>query len=747
MVVASLLCGVARAQDLDAGLPDSAATAETFDAGEVVVDAGELASPDGGTGSWDIAELDLEALLEQDVRAVTVVAASKREERLGDAPATITVITAEDFARHDWRTIADALRAVPGVYVSWGRDHFRTGIRGLSFPGDVDTRTLVLIDGHPMNNPWNASSNLGELLALPPQAIERVEIVRGPASSVYGSNAFLSVVNVITRQPTDKAPARAWAGGMASTVNAFRGAAGGHYRTSFGLSVSGFATVLGGDGPTVVYEDATRPRLNAGAPLPTGGLTRGTDGERGVNVGLGVSWKGLTLTAQFRNRLKGLPGAPGGAIFNDPYNSIGERHAFAELKYSGTFGPVTISARFGGDHFLTQRSLHLDPTDWDPGTWKHGDVRLVSQGLANKFGGELQVSVQVHEKDTLTAGVEVTSATISQPSSEIDPATGLPDPATLSGGTKDASGALLPITPTNVGAYVQNEWRPVSMFAVVVGARYDYNTAFTRPEAPAAALAPRANLLFKPADWTTLKLSYGEAFRYPTPYEAFFDDQGSVCGNSKARPERQRTVELGGAVHLARAYNLSASAYWSQLQDLLVRQPIDPCYAGSGPRQQFVNAASVMVFGAEAAFDARLPGFNAFVNFGVNHATQTLAGVTSRPANSPTVVAGGGVSVPLVDDRVFLSGRAHFVSSRLNWTLVPSTAAPASLRLEASLTGRRLLGFLVAGVTAASAFRVSEVDARFLDWAPREPVTGADTVSLAVPQNTVEVRAHVGFEL
>lgn len=706
-------------------------------------------SPDAGqpAASWDIAEIDLAALLEQDVRAAKVSVASKREETVGDAPATITVLTHEDFARHDWRTVAEALRAVPGLYVSWGRDYFHTGVRGLSFPGDTDTRILVLIDGHPMNSAWNASSNLGEVLALTPGALERVEIVRGPASSVYGSNAFLAVVNIVTRAPTEKDPSRLWFDALATTANAYRLSLAGHHQFGFGLVVSGFGTLLTGDGPPVHFEDMTRPRLSLGAPTPTLGLTRGTDFERGGSAGVSLSFKGLTLSGQIRHRWKGLPTAPGGALFDDPYNSTVDRHAMVELKYGATLGPVGLNVRAAWDRFRSRRTLHLDPTDWEPDTWKNGDVRLVSEGLADRWGGELQGTIHAHEKDTITVGAEVTGAVVSQPSYELDPATGEPDEATLAGGLKNDRGQLLPVQPVNVGAYVQNDWRPLRQLGVVLGLRFDYNTIFFRTEAPASALAPRAAVVFKPVDAATLKLSYGEAFRYPTPFEAFFDDQGSVCGNSNARPERQRTVELAGVVNVFKGYNLSASAYWTQLQGLLVRQPINPCYAGSGPRQQFANAGEVMVFGGEAAVDVRLQAVNAFANVAVNHAVQTLGASSSRPANSPTVVAGAGAALPVLDDRVFVSARAHLVSGRLNWTLDRAQAAGAALRLEASLTGRKLPLGLLGGLTAIAAFKLTEPNPAFEDWAPRDPVTGAETVASAVPQNTVEVRAHVGFEL
>src|SRR3954465_5759627 len=120
-----------------------------------------------GAGRGAVPDLDLGDLLETDVRALTVTAVSKKPERLGDAPATVTVISHEDFQRHDWRNVAEALRSVPGVYVSYGRDYYYTGVRGLSFPADVDSRVLVLLDGHTMNDPWSSRSQTSELFTVP----------------------------------------------------------------------------------------------------------------------------------------------------------------------------------------------------------------------------------------------------------------------------------------------------------------------------------------------------------------------------------------------------------------------------------------------------------------------------------------------------------------------------------------------------------------------------------------------------
>jgi hypothetical protein len=214
------------------------------------------------------------------------------------------------------------------------------------------------------------------------------------------------------------------------------------------------------------------------------------------------------------------------------------------------------------------------------------------------------------------------------------------------------------------------------------------------------------------------------------------------------RPERQRTAELSGVYHLAKAYNLSASLYFTQLQGLLVQQRVDSCYQGSGPRQQFVNAGEVLVLGGEAALDVRMQAVTAFVNFGANYASQTLAGVSSRPANSPVLVAGAGAALPILpDNRLSASLRAHFVSSRLNWSLDPNASVPPAMRIEGSLTSRRLWRGLGFGVTGIVQFKLGSDPPGFRESVPRDPITGAESVSASVPQNAVELRAHLTYAL
>ena len=144
---------------------------------------------------------DTEMLLFDDIPSVFT--ASKYEQKVTDAPARINIITAKEIESHGYQNLADILRSVPGFYTTYDRNYHYTGIRGFGIPGDYDTRILTLVDGHRVNENIYDSSSTKRGFVLDVDLIERVEIVRGPASSLYGSNAFFGVVNVITKNGRD----------------------------------------------------------------------------------------------------------------------------------------------------------------------------------------------------------------------------------------------------------------------------------------------------------------------------------------------------------------------------------------------------------------------------------------------------------------------------------------------------------------------------------------------------------------
>ena len=106
----------------------------------------------------DLTELPLEALM--NIEVPKVYGASKLEQKETEAPASVTIVTADEIKKYGDRTLADVLRSVPGFNVSYDRDYAFLGTRGLSL-GDFNDRVLLLVDGHRVNNNYNDGAAIG----------------------------------------------------------------------------------------------------------------------------------------------------------------------------------------------------------------------------------------------------------------------------------------------------------------------------------------------------------------------------------------------------------------------------------------------------------------------------------------------------------------------------------------------------------------------------------------------------------
>jgi iron complex outermembrane receptor protein len=145
---------------------------------------------------------DLTAFDLKDLAQVKVYSASRHSEEARQAPSSVTVITAEEIRHYGWRTLADILNSQRGFYSSNDRNYSYVGVRGFLRPGDYDSRLLLLLNGHRMNDNLYDSAYFGAEFLLDVDLIDRIEIVRGPGSSLFGTNAVFGVINVITREPT-----------------------------------------------------------------------------------------------------------------------------------------------------------------------------------------------------------------------------------------------------------------------------------------------------------------------------------------------------------------------------------------------------------------------------------------------------------------------------------------------------------------------------------------------------------------
>lgn len=139
-------------------------------------------------------DLSIDSLLNTQIST-----AAKYAQSASEAPASVTIISSEDIQRYGYRTLQDVFMRVFGFYVSNDRNYAYLGVRGFSRPTDYNNRIQLLINGHTLNENIFGSVSISTEFSIDLNAVERIEIVRGPGSALYGTSAMLAVVNIITK--------------------------------------------------------------------------------------------------------------------------------------------------------------------------------------------------------------------------------------------------------------------------------------------------------------------------------------------------------------------------------------------------------------------------------------------------------------------------------------------------------------------------------------------------------------------
>lgn len=574
-----------------------------------------------------------------------VVGASKREQSLGTVASAVTVISADRLRRWGYRTVHEALRGVVGLHIVDDHAVERLGIRGIQLLGDLNTRVLVLIDGTPINEPWQQFVDTGGALPVLLDEVSRIEVIRGPVSSIYGTNAFFGIINIVTLDADEVARAhgRLDLGSFDQVGASATFAAGNVHR-----QVRGFvgANLRGGE----------RLRYPEYGPLPPDfDDTTSADRSRSVAGGVVVHHDQLFLQVRAALRDRMLPGAPYDARFGSEDNRNIDRIALVEAGYARELPhAVTVTGRLFANHYLHRADLDFSP-----------NPSFRSRGTALWFGGELRavgdlsrVAARVVRGGQLgvTAGTDV-AFTRTMASSF--------DPGAPTGGT-DAVDVERSFDIQ--GLYTEIEGRaPVGAgleLGVTAGARYDRNSEFENN------LSPRAALFLNRGNRYGAKLLYAEGFRNPSVFEAFFEDNqrfrptcSPACATigTTLSPEQIRSLE---AVVWGRPMpGLKARvSVWHWTLDRLIEKIVvfDP--------QLLTN---VIQFG-NIFLDFTSRGAELEVSYRdtrgwLGVASATAARVTrgnDRAVNTPELTAKLGVSTPRLGDRVHLSSELLFIGER-----------------------------------------------------------------------------------
>lgn len=575
----------------------------------------------------------------EELTNLKVTSASLHDQSLKDAPASVTVITAEDIRRRGCQTVAEALAFVRGSYLTYDYTYWSFGLRGFGVPGDYDVLVLIQINGHTiLDNVDEMGAWYGQDFPLDVSLIQRIEIVRGSSSALYGSNGIFATINIVTKAPQSLS---------GEEVRVETGSQGekkvqATMATPLGQSANllfSASMFYDGGASALDFPQFAQPGANGGRAVHM-------DGQKGYHAFADLTWGNWELIAVAGDRVKTQPITWGDAVFNDPGTRAEDSRNFIELSHTRAWNEDRVlrwrvsydNYRYRGIyHYLQPDAIIEDNREREYGDWI---TTGMSYRMPAPWSGALTVGSEL--KVDLRTFMNVYDI---QPERKL----------ILNVNKKDI----------NAGFFGQQEWSLGRYWKLDAGVRFDWSRYRQ------SAVSPRGALIFQPTSKSSYKFMVGRGFRNPSAYEMFFDDNGiSSKENPSLRPSTAMTYEFTVEHRLATRVQASVSAYRYVLRDM-----ITATYTDEG-LQQYQNLGRANAAGIEMEMNGKLVrGLEVLGSFAFQRA---VAEDRSVLPNSPGQVGKLCLSVPLFGDRASLSPGLQYAGERrtsagavLPWMLVP----------------------------------------------------------------------------
>ena len=459
----------------------------------------------------DLYDLSFEKLMNLKVSVSTV---SKREEKLSESPGIVSVITSEEIKGYGARNLWELMHKAPSIQPI--SSHLfrqnKMSIRG-DLKDQADNHILVLLNGRPVREGFNTGQNFPFYMAFPVDIIKRVEIIRGPGSVLYGTNAFAGVLNVITKSAKEVESTSISYGVGTNSTNI--------QKLQTALVEDDFQMVLSGFRLESTGWDFSTSTAHPTAPTISGS----TDyAEESFGVFSNISWKGLQLNAYYSETNYDMLGVI-------PYWNVADdniaRRGFADLGYT-----------FELNNFW---DLHTNAT------FNYYDLRIdESAHLATDTVLEAYFQGEPTEQFTLIFG-------------------GLVDNKRRN---EDLDDSPLPGTYSlyDYAVYGQVDYKPTENLKFTVGAQY------VIPDQTDEDLIPRFGIVYNFDENWGIKLLHSDAFRSAGPVEQFIDSP-VLQGNPDLEPEKIQTTDFQ---LFFEKEELSAylTAFYSEYSDLVTREAV-----------------------------------------------------------------------------------------------------------------------------------------------------------------------------
>jgi iron complex outermembrane receptor protein len=601
-------------------------------------------------GDNDLFDLSLDQL-----RNVKVLTATKTATPLHATPAVVTLVTADDIARYGYQTLAEALSHVAGFIESDDRLNHNFGVRGINAGAQSASRAIkILLDGQPIAFRSTQQQLIG-LEFIPLNMVERIEIVRGPVSVLYGADALLGAVNVITRRDGTEqrlALGHEWSGGgRDASVLAASGSA------QFGAGANNGDTAATAAAPAWLAWGVQASQADrSGLALPR----ISPDYKRYAALGAAPVDDAAPRSAYLR---LGWSGAQDELLASAFWQKQDSDNVFASLNpllhppshvdLQQGFLRLNANHRFSDEHMLRAAVSYGEgePGDGDRVQTGAKDYYLVRDFGYKAVDGSLEWLWQPSAQASLLLGADM-----------------LRDRETLESFQRHSlvDGSIFQLsqpsrkTLRNTGLYAQWQFPLLARWQAIVGGRQDRHSVYGKQESLRAGVVGTL-----PGDWG-VKLLSGTAFQAPSAELLYRGavQPGDITGNPALAPQKTRTVELQLSAPPAPHWSGALTVYHTKVSDLVT---LEQAFFNLVAR----NSSDSKVNGVELELRYQRDWFNAYANLsrantdrGLNRYTLAPLAQRSEGELFPTNSANFGAGASLLEQMLLLSADTRYVGAR-----------------------------------------------------------------------------------
>lgn len=591
----------------------------------------------------------------------SIEAASRVEEPLELAPASVSLISSQELRAMRYPTLAEALRGTRGIFLSDDRGYQALGFRGFGRLGSYGNRVLVTLDGTPMNDDWIWSSYVGFDLRTDLEDIDHIEIVRGPGSVLYGTSAFSGVINLVTRG--DDIPTGREVGLSVAADGVARARA--RVTQRFSKDAGFWASIAAGQSQG---RDFFFPEYVADGPAQVAGNARGVDGAEFVTFTGKAHYKALSLSWSLHHHDKQLPTGQFETLLGDGRTSQADTRGFVEGRLELPIGGwMTSLTRVHGNLYAYRGDFARSPED---------------EGL------------ETNAYDSLWAGAEQRFVISPSPAFTLSiGGEGQLHPSARQNGATETEGTYLDDDQDFALAalYGSVDVRPVPALKLSAGGRLDYYSTF------GASFNPRLALILQPYEGGNLKLVAAKAFKAPSVYERSYAFIGQLT-NPDLTPENIYSAEVEFSQRLSRTVVATIAVYTNYISDLISLEDAPPSPDGT-ENVQFQNTNTLVgTLGGElelrrdwkegwmVALTYSLQQSNYLASEGIDALVTLERSPDFRELpNSPMHLASMKAAVPLLGRQLTWMNRLTFEGQRYDTSDAADSEA-IQTRTEASLS-------------------------------------------------------------